>query len=171
MAPMRNDRPRFAVMSLDDIEEVPAVDGTLRWKPVRRTLDVRAFGVNAYVADAGQEVVEPHDETGSGAGGHEELYVVLRGRARFTLDGEEVDAPAGTLVFAGDPAVRREARAEADGTMVLAIGGDPAQPYAVSPWEHWFFAEAQSARGDHGAAVATMAAARAEHAGNPSFHY
>jgi len=171
MAPMRNDRPRFAVMSLDDIEEVPAVDGTLRWKPVRRTLDVRAFGINAYAADAGQDVVEAHDETGSGAGGHEELYLVLRGRARFSLDGEQHDAPAGTLVFAADPAVRRAARAQEDGTLVLAVGGDPAAPYRVSPWEHWFFAEGRSRAGDHDAAIATMAAARDEHEGNPAFHY
>ena len=165
------ERPRYRVISLDAIEDVPAVDGTLRWKPVRRTLDVRAFGVNAYAADAGQDVVEDHDETGSGAGGHEELYVVVRGRARFTLDGEEHDAPAGTLVFAGDPRVRRSARAEEDGTLVLAVGSDPAAAYTVSPWEHWFLAEARSEAGDHDAAIAIMAAARDEHAGNPAYHY
>jgi tetratricopeptide (TPR) repeat protein len=165
------DRPPYAVVPLDAIEELPAVGGELRWKPVRRALDVRAFGVNAYAADAGQEVVEAHDETGAGAGGHEELYVVLRGRARFTLDGEEVDAPAGTLVFAGDPTVRRSARAEDDGTLVLAVGGDPAAPYQVSPWEHWFLAEVRSAEGRHEEALAVMGAAAAEHAGNPAFHY
>ena len=69
----------------------------MRWKPVRRTLGVGAFGVNAYAADAGQQVVEDHDETGSGAGGHEELYVVMRGHARFTLDGDDVEAPAGGM--------------------------------------------------------------------------
>jgi tetratricopeptide (TPR) repeat protein len=165
------DRPPYLVTSLDDIEELPALDGSLRWKPVRRTLDVRAFGINAYAADAGQEVIEAHDETGSGGGGHEELYLVVRGRARFTLDGEEHDAPAGTLVFAGEPRVRRAARAEEDGTLVLAIGADPRQPYRVSPWEHWFLAEARSGAGDHEAAIAAMAAARDEHAGNPNFHF
>jgi hypothetical protein len=165
------DRLPYLVTSLDDVEELPAVDGTLRWKPVRRTLDVRAFGVNAYAADAGQEVVEPHDETGSGAGGHEELYLVVRGRARFTLDGAEHDAPAGTLVFAGDPRVHRAAVAEEDGTLVLAIGADPAEPYRVSAWEHSFVAEARSGAGDHDAAIATMEAARGEHAGNASYHY
>jgi tetratricopeptide (TPR) repeat protein len=167
------DRPPYVVTTLDDIEELPAVGGTLRWKPVRRTLGVRAFGVNAYAADAGQDVVEAHDETAPDAegGGHEELYLVVRGRARFTLDGEEHEAPAGTLVFAGDPRVRRAATAEEDGTLVLAIGADPAEPYRVSGWEHWFVADARSAAGDHDAAIATMAAAAADHAGNPAFHY
>jgi tetratricopeptide (TPR) repeat protein len=165
------DRPPYVVTSLDDIEELPAVGGSLRWKPVRRTLDVRAFGINAYAADAGQDVVEAHDESGSGAGGHEELYLVVRGRARFTIDGEEHDAPAGTLVFAADPRVRRAARAEEDGTLVLAIGADPSGRYRVSPWEHWFIAEALSGAGDHDAAIATMTAVLDEHAGNPAYHF
>ena len=70
-------------------------------------------------------VVEEHDETGGGAGGHEELYVVLSGRATFTLGGEKLDAPAGTFVFVSDPAVKRKAIAEEEGTVVLAIGGEP----------------------------------------------
>ena len=58
---------------------------------------IQAFGINAYTAEkAGDVVVEEHDEKGDGgAGGHEELYVVVSGRARFTLAGESVDAPAG----------------------------------------------------------------------------
>jgi hypothetical protein len=163
--------PSYLVTSLDDIEDVPAVGGTMRWKPVRRTLGVGAFGVNAYAADAGQRVVEEHDETGSGAGGHEELYVVVRGHATFTLDGDDVDAPAGTLVFARDPAVRRGARATQDGTLVLAVGSDPVAPYAVSPWETWFLAEARSKAGDHDGAIAVMREDEPRLAGNPAFHY
>jgi hypothetical protein len=137
--------PRFRTTTLEAIGEIPAVDGRLRWKPVRRTLGIRAFGVNAYVADAGQEVVETHDElTGAGPGGHEELYVVVTGHARFTIDGEDVDAPAGTLVFLPEPAAQRGARAVQDGTTVLAIGAQPGQPYSVSAWESSFLAEHQS---------------------------
>ena len=58
---------------------------------------------------SGELVIEEHDETGGGAGGHEELYVVIAGRATFTLDGESLDAPAGTLVFISDPSVKRKA--------------------------------------------------------------
>jgi tetratricopeptide (TPR) repeat protein len=163
--------PRFRTTTLDDIDEIPAVDGRLRWKPVRRTLGIRAFGINAYAADAGHEVVETHDELGGGAGGHEELYVVVSGHARFTIDGEEVDAPAGTLVFLPEPAARRGASAVQDGTTVLAIGGEPGRPYAVSAWEHFFVAEHQSREGDHAAAVATVREALPEHDGNAALHY
>jgi tetratricopeptide (TPR) repeat protein len=162
---------RFRSTTLDAIDEVSVVGGTLRWKPVRRTLGITAFGINAYTADAGRDVVETHDELGSGSGGHQELYLVVSGRARFTVDGEELDAPAGTLVFLPEPAARRGAVAEQDGTTVLAIGADPDEPYSVSPWEYWFLAEDQSLRGDHAAAVETVREALPEHEGNPSLHY
>ncbi|HEY6762526.1 MAG TPA: hypothetical protein VI318_23695 [Baekduia sp.] len=163
---------RFRATTIDAIDDIPVVGGSLRWKPVRRTLGIRAFGTNAYVADAGQEVVEPHDElSASGTGGHEELYVVLTGHATFTIDGEPLDAPAGTLVFLPDPAARREAIALQDGTTVLAVGGEPGRPYAVSAWEHYFAAERHVADEDWDAAAATVAAALPEHDGNPAVHY
>ena len=104
-------RPPFQVVQVSELDAVPVSD-TLMWRPVRRTLGVEAFGVNAYTAaNAGDEIVEEHDETGDGAGKHEELYVVLTGRVTFSLDGDEVDAPAGTFVFIGDPTVRRSGHA------------------------------------------------------------
>jgi hypothetical protein len=140
-----HEGPRFRATTLGDIDELLVVDGTLRWKPIRRTLGIHAFGVNAYVADAGQDVVEEHDELKPDtAGGHEELYVVLTGHARFTIDGEELDAPAGTLVFLHDPHARRAATALADGTTVLAVGGEPGRPYEVSEWEGRFVEAAGS---------------------------
>lgn len=91
--------------------------GELKWKPLRRPLGVTAFGVNAYWAEsAGDELIEDHDELGAGAGRHEELYVVLAGAARFTVAGDEFDAPAGTVVFLRDPAARRGAVATEDDT-------------------------------------------------------
>jgi hypothetical protein len=105
---------------------------------VRRALGIEAFGINAYTADAGQLVVEEHDETGAGAGHHEELYVVVTGRATFTVDGDSFDAPVGTLVFLDDPKERRGARAVEDGTTVLAVGGERGQAFRVSPWEFSF---------------------------------
>jgi tetratricopeptide (TPR) repeat protein len=164
--------PRFRTTMLDAIDEISAVGGTLRWKPVRRTLGIGAFGCNAYAGDAGQLVIEEHDEvSSSGTGGHEELYLVIRGHATFTIDGETLDAPAGTLVFLPEPEARREATADADGTLLMAFGGERGAAYAVSPWEHSFAAEADAARGDHAAAVETMRGALPEHDGNPSIHY
>jgi hypothetical protein len=129
---------RFAVAHLDDIESLRG-PGTLTWRPVRATLGIRAFGTNAYTAaEAGQDVVEPHTESAELA--HEELYFVARGRAMFRLDGEEVDAPAGTYVFVRDPSVHRHAVAAEPGTTVLSFGG-PAT-FTPSAWE-WFFRAAQ----------------------------
>lgn len=126
-------------LSLDEIDPITVADG-LRWHPVRRTLGVEAFGVNAYTAsDVGQPIVEEHTERTLR---HEELYVVLTGRVRFTLDGEEVDAPAGTLLFVSDPAVRRAGHATETPATVLALGGPRDAPYAPSAWE-WYFAAEQ----------------------------
>ena len=131
------------VVRLDDLEEIPVGTSGLRWKPLRLALGIEAFGVNAYTAAPGQEVVEHHDELKpSGAGHHEELYVVVSGRAVFDVDGEELDAPAGTCVFLEDPAQRRGATAAEEGTVVLAIGGTRGEPFRVSPWEYSFRASA-----------------------------
>jgi tetratricopeptide (TPR) repeat protein len=125
---------------IDEIGAIPVVGGELQWRPIRRTLGVEAFGINAYSANAGDLVVEEHDETGAGAGHHEELYIVITGRATFTVDGESLDAPTGTMVFLDDPRERRAARAAEDGTTVLAIGGARGEAFQVSPWEFAFAA-------------------------------
>lgn len=141
-------------LRIADVEPIPVVDGTLLWKPLRRALDVEAFGINAYVAPSvGDDVVEQHTES---ALGHEEVYVVLGGRATFTLDDESLDAPAGTVVFVRDPAVRRHARAEEPNTSVLAIGGPRGGVYEPSPWEDAFAAERHRAAGDYEAMVAEL---------------
>jgi hypothetical protein len=136
------------VLRLDEIEGIP-VFGTLVWKPVRKTLGVTAFGINAYTAaNAGDEVVEKHTETQLG---HEEIYAVVAGHATFTVDGEEVDAPVGTLVYLDDVGQVRHAVAEEPGTTVLAIGGVPGK-HDVSAWEYFFPALAPLAAGDYDAA-------------------
>jgi hypothetical protein len=105
---------------------------------VRRHFDVRAFGVNAAAGDVGDEIIEEHhesDDEENETNGHEELFVVVSGHAVFTVDGEELDAPAGTLVFVRDPALLRAARATADDTTIFAVGGPAGRAYAVSRWE------------------------------------
>ena len=137
-------------------------------RPVRRSLGISAFGTNAYSGDADELVVEPHDE---GAGGHEELYVVLSGAARFVVDDETIAAPAGTLVFIPDPANKREATATADGTIVMAFGGPPGAAGPVSAWE-WIFAAAPLAQAaDWDAAYATTARALDDHPDDGNVHY
>src|SRR5262249_29424426 len=124
-------RRSVKLLRLDEIAGIPVL-GTLVWKPVRRPLGVTAFGINAYTAaNAGDEVVEDHRENQLG---HEEIYFVHRGHATFTVDDEEVDAPAGTLVYLDDVNQRRSAIAREPGTTVLAIGGVPGK-HEPSAWE------------------------------------
>src|SRR4051794_4569396 len=115
------------VVALDDLPRVADPDPSQpAWLPVRAPLGLGAFGVNAWTAArAGQHCVERHDEgddDGSAAGRHEELSLALRGPARFVVAGESHAAPAGTLVAVLDPGAVREALAEEDGTVVLAVG-------------------------------------------------
>lgn len=103
------------------------------WSPIRLALDVRAFGINAWTAhEAGGSVIPEHRE---GPSGHEELYVVTAGHATFTVEGEAVDAPVGTLLFVRDPAAVRGAVAREPGTTVLSVGGKPGEAYRPRSWE------------------------------------
>jgi tetratricopeptide (TPR) repeat protein len=156
---------------IEDIEAIPVVEDKLAWRPVRRTLGIQAFGINAYTADAGELVVEEHDETGHGAGHHEELYVVVSGHATFTVDGEEIDAPPGTLVFLDDPKERRGAVATVDGTTVLAIGGARGEAYRVSPWEYAFAATPAWRRRDWDEAERMLREGLEAYPANPSLLY
>src|SRR5207244_979644 len=93
-------------------------------------------GVNAGTAwEAGDRIINEHDEDDEGVQ-EEELYLVQSGRARFELDGEQVDASAGTFVFA-PPKVKRTAFAEEPGTTVVAIGGRPGHVYQPFGWDVW----------------------------------
>jgi tetratricopeptide (TPR) repeat protein len=100
---------------------------------LRRTLDIGAFGASAtYQAKAGEDVIGEHDELGPGADRQEELYVVVQGSAAFTVDGEEIDAPHGTVVFV-QPSAKRKAVATSDETIVLSVGGRRGEAYRVPP--------------------------------------
>jgi len=161
----------WEAVRLDELDSIPVAHGLL-WHPVRRRLGIRAFGINAYTSEAlGGQVVEEHDETGGATRGHEEVYLVVRGRASFTLDGGTLDAPAGTLVFLSDPAVRRVAVAEEEGTLVLAVGAEPGVPYEPSPWE-WNFAALPALRaGRYEEAIATLEDGLRERPGHPALLY
>jgi hypothetical protein len=155
---------------LGEIEPIK-IGGKLSWLPVRKTLGIRAFGINAYSADAAQEVVEAHDETGSGAGHHEEVYVVVSGRATFTVNGVDHDAPAGTILFLDDPTENRRAVALEDGTIVLAVGGQPGAAFQPSPWEYVFSAIPAIEAEQWGDAKAQMLEGLEQHPGNGSLLY
>jgi hypothetical protein len=144
-----NDNPKWQVARLDDIERRG------RDIPVREHLGIHAFGINAYTPGEDGTLINEHDESGSG---QEELYIVLDGTATFEVDGETVDAPAGTFVFA-PPESRRKATGK--GT-VLAVGATPGEAYQAIDWgEAWpFHRESMTAYGEQRYADALEAVRR-----------
>ena len=138
----------YEILSLDELEPVPHHGSNLL--PIREVLDYRAAGINGWSADAGGQLVPPHEEDS----GNEELYVVVRGRATFTVGDETADAPAGTLIFV-PPRVHRTAVAAEGGTIVVAIGGTVGKAFEVHGWDTHALADAlrQSGRADEGRAA------------------
>jgi hypothetical protein len=113
------------------LEEVPARNNG--WIPVRDHLGIGAFGVNAWTKrESDGALITPHNELGTA---HEELFYVFRGHATFTVDGDEIDAPEGTIVFVRDPGVTRGAVPVDDDTIILTAGGKPGETFTVSDWE------------------------------------
>ena len=105
------------------------------WKPLRHHLGVGAFGVNAWVAaDEGGIVIERHDESRRRPRGA--LRRRPRRRRASPSRGEEIDAPAGTLVFLRRPGghVARRSSTAPD-TLVLAVGAARGEAFAPSQWE------------------------------------
>jgi hypothetical protein len=157
-----SDSRNWQVARLDDIERRD------RDIPVREHLGIHSFGINAYTPGEDGRLIGEHDESGTG---QEELYIVLDGTATFEIDGETVDAPAGTFV-----SVRPEARRKAtgDGT-VLALGATPGEAYQGIDWgTAWpFHRESMAAYGEERYADAVEAVrAGLEHMpDNPGLHY
>ena len=122
-----SDNSNWQVARLDEIERRD------RDIPVREHFGIRAFGVNAYTPGEDGTLISDHAESGSG---QEELYIVLDGTATFEIDGDTVDAPAGTFVFVRPESQRK---ATGDGT-VLALGATPGEAYQALDWgDAWRF--------------------------------
>jgi mannose-6-phosphate isomerase-like protein (cupin superfamily) len=157
-----NDNAKWQIASLDQIERRG------RNIPVREHLGIHAFGVNAYTTGDDGTLINEHDEVASG---QQELYLVLDGKATFEIDGETVDAPAGTFLFVPPESKRR---ATGDGT-VVAVGAKVGEPYQALDWGNaWpYHSESMKAYGEQRYADA-LAAVRGglEHAPeHPGLHY
>ena len=120
----------MSIAHIDALDRIELQDGFV-WRPVRRHFGIRAFGVNAYTPGASGRVIEEHTERL----GQEEIYVVLRGRVRFTLGEDEHELEQGQLVYVREPSLRRGAVAVTDDAAVLAVGGTPGEAFDVSTWE------------------------------------
>ncbi|HSB39901.1 MAG TPA: tetratricopeptide repeat protein [Gaiellaceae bacterium] len=155
----------YEVAHLDEIDEIS--DGREPWRPLRHHFGITSFGVNAWTGhEAGDRIINEHDESDE----QEELYLVQRGRARFELDGESVDAGVGTLVFAR-PGVKRTAFAEEPGTTVVAVGGTPGQAYQAVGWEIWAQVRPLYESGDYAEAAERARGLAAAHPEYPALLY
>ncbi|MFL5915405.1 MAG: TPR end-of-group domain-containing protein [Gaiellaceae bacterium] len=138
----------YTILTLDEVETASHRDSNLI--PVRHALGFQPAGVNAWIADSGGQLIPPHEEDS----GNEELYVVVRGRAMFTVGEERADAPAGAFVFV-PPEVYRTATAEEDGTIVFAVGGTVGEAFNAGGWDSFALADSyrQAGRHDEGRAI------------------
>ncbi len=118
----------YEILTLDEVETAEHRGSNLI--PVRYTLNYRPAGVNAWIADAGGQLIPPHEEDS----GNEELYVVVRGRASFVVADETRDAPAGSLIFV-EAGRHRTATAEEDGTIVFVVGATIGEAFDGGGWD------------------------------------
>ena len=153
---------RYSVARLDELERHDRVT------PIRAHFGIEAFGVTAWTAAAGEDLINDHDERTSG---QEELYVVLSGHAVFTVDGREVDAPAGTLVFVDEPETRRMAIAGEAGATVLALGAKAGEAHVPLGWEWAPGVSRHFQSGEPERAYELLAAADSLHPDAPSVLY
>jgi hypothetical protein len=144
----------YEILALDDLNRVPYRGSGEVLRPLRHRLGFRPFGVNVWSAEAaGDKLIPAHEEES----GHEELYVVVRGTARFTLGGATSDAPAGTLIHVPAGTFRVATAAEPD-TVILVAGGKEGVAFEPGGWEHVHIAFAFLGAGDAAAGRAVMEA-------------
>lgn len=132
----------WRVAHVDDIPFEIDEDPRTEWRPVRRYFGIGSFGANAARAIAGSAVLtHDHTEVDDAGTRHEELFVILSGHATYRVDGEEIDAPAGTFLYVRDPETTRGVVAREAGTVMLALGAEPGVVYTPSEWDQAPLAE------------------------------
>jgi quercetin dioxygenase-like cupin family protein len=155
------------LVHVDELDKIEMPEGFV-WRPVRRRFGIKAFGTNGYTPGASGQVVEEHTE---GQLEHEEIYLVLRGRVRFTIDGNDHELGPGQLVFVRDPSLKRGGVALTDDAAVLAVGGKPGQAHEISAWEYVFAAMPHIEAGELEEAERVMKEGLEEKPGDPAMLY
>ena len=130
------DEARGATYAVAHIDDMPFEEGSSPgtvWKPVRRIFSIGSFGTAlARATKAGDMLTHDHDEIEAR---HEELFLIVTGHATYRVDGEEIDAPAGTFLYVPDPATVRGAVALEAGTVMFVVGGEPGAAITPSDWD------------------------------------
>ena len=130
-------RVTYTTAHIDDLPfEIDDDYPTTEWKPLRRFFGIGSFGTNlARATKAGDVLTHDHTEVDDAGTRHEELFLILSGHATYRVDGEEIDAPAGTFLYVSDPATLRGAVALEAGTAMLIVGAEPGAVFAPSEWD------------------------------------
>jgi quercetin dioxygenase-like cupin family protein len=144
-------------------DEIDRIDNLI---PVRLHFGIQAFGVNMWAGEPGEALMPEHGEED----GDEELYVVVAGRATFTVGGDEIDAPHGTLVYVSPDETRKAVAAE-PGTRVLAVGATRGKAFEAGDWELWMPARKAYEAKDYERAIELARQQLAEHPGVAVLHY
>ena len=157
---------RYAVSRLDTIAEL--VDARVPFRPIRLHFGISSFGVTSWTAHAvGDRLINEHDEEDTG---DEELFLVLEGGATFEIDGDELEVPAGSLVYCA-PGTQRTAFATHAGTTVLAIDGTPGEAYEPRGWELWTGLAPLYGAGRHEEVIQRLRDIVADHPSYPLLFY
>jgi hypothetical protein len=130
-------RATYRTAHIDDLPfEIDDDYPTTEWKPLRRFFGIGSFGTNlARATKPGDVLTHDHSEIVDGGTRHEELFLIVSGHATYRVDGEELDAPAGTFLYVPDPATVRGVVAREAGTVMLVVGGEPGAVFAPSDWD------------------------------------
>ena len=130
---VENQGRRYAVAHIDEIDSLHEKERTREWKPIRHHFAIGSFGANLFRSTvAGEHLIHLHDESDTG---HEELFFVAHGDARFSVDGDEFETPEGTFVHVAEPSAIRGAWGAEAGCVLLVLGGKPGTAYRVQDWE------------------------------------
>jgi uncharacterized cupin superfamily protein len=111
---MTESRDGYAIVHCDDAEQ------TGKWRLVRRSLQLRSFGINVVEVAPGDTLPE-HDELGRD---QEELFYVISGNPTLLIDGAEHPLRAGTFARL-DPPHRRTVTNRGDEPALVLIASAP----------------------------------------------
>lgn len=100
------------------------------WQLVRRTLDVRAFGINVVEISPGEQIPE-HDETGRD---QEEVFFVLSGSPTLVIDGEEHPVHTGTFARIDPKHSRTVRNGSEEPASVLIISAPRSSGFEPMDW-------------------------------------
>jgi uncharacterized cupin superfamily protein len=118
------DPEPFTIKHVDEFER------TGGWALARRSLGVRAFGMNVVDIEPGATIPE-HDETPRD---QEEVFIVLSGSPTMVIDGEEHPAPAGTYARLAPEPTRTVANHGAEIARVLIVSAPRTSGYEPMEW-------------------------------------